>query len=97
MNTNVTVYTPMTVAVALAAIREMTLITKDASQIERFKRFWVQGVNSSGIQQSEYEETGERDFYERDGVNDGILRMEYSEGEYGIAPVYASQVEIDAP
>ncbi|MBI4613662.1 MAG: hypothetical protein HY720_08645, partial [Planctomycetes bacterium] len=95
----VTVYTPLNLGAALGAVREIILLTKDAREIERFKRFWVQAVDSSGIQQSEYEETGERDFAVRDGDGDGIPRMEFARGKHGhgIAPVYAARVEIRTP
>ncbi len=93
----VTEYTPMNLGAALGAMREIILLGKDAREIERYKRFWVQGVNSSGIQQSEYEETGEKDFFAKDSDGDGIPRMEYGDGKYGIAPVYASRVEIQTP
>ncbi len=92
-----TEYTPLNLGAALGAMREVILATNDAEELERFKRFWVQGVNSSGIQQSEYEETGERDFFAVDGDGDGIPRMEYAEGKYGIAPVFASRVAIETP
>jgi hypothetical protein len=87
----------MNLGAALGAMREMVLLTKDANELERYKRFWVQGVDSSGIQQSEYEETGEKNFYAKDGDGDGIQRIEYAGGKYGIAPVYASRVEIQTP
>lgn len=90
-------YTPMNLGAALGAMREMILITKDVTEIQRYKRFWVQAVNSSGIQQSEYEESGEGDLYQADADGDGIPRMEYAGGRYGIAPVYACKVEIDTP
>lgn len=93
----VTEYTPMNLGAALGAMREIILMTKNAQEIERFKRFWVQGVDSSGLQQSEYEETGEKDFFAKDGDGDGIPRMEYGDGRHGIAPVYASRVEIRTP
>lgn len=93
----VTEYTPMNLGAALGAMREVIQITKETRELERFKRFWVQGVNSSGIQQSEYEETGEKDFSAADGDGDGIPRMEAGDGKYGIAPVYASRVEIQTP
>jgi hypothetical protein len=92
-----TVYTPMNLGAAIGAMREMILLTRQETEIERFKRFWVQGVNSSGIQQGEYEETGERDFTKKDGDGDGIPRMEFAGGRHGIAPVYASKVEIETP
>ncbi len=90
-------YTPLNLGAALGAMREIILVTKDAKELERYKRFWVQGVDASGIQQSEYEETGEKDFYAKDGDGDGIPRMEYGDGKYGIAPVYASRVQIQTP
>ena len=92
-----TEYTPLNLGAALSAMREVILATNDAAELERYKRFWVQGVNSSGIQQSEYEETGERDFFVADGDGDGIPRMEYAGGKYGIAPVFASRVVIQTP
>lgn len=93
----VTEYTPLNLGATIAAIREITLVTGDARQIERFKRFWVQAIDSSGIQQSEYEETGERDFFAVDSDGDGIPRMEYGDGKHGIAPVFASLVRIQTP
>lgn len=92
----VAVYTPMNLGAVLGAMREVILLEKDAKELERFKRFWVQGVDSSGIQQREYEETGERDFSSVDADGDGILRMDAPGGchGHGIAPVYASRVEI---
>ena len=92
-----TIYTPMNLGAAIGAMREMILVTRDAAEIQRFKRFWVQGVDSSGIQQAEFEETGERDFSLKDGDHDGIPRMEFAGGRHGVAPVFASQVEIDTP
>lgn len=94
---NVSTYTPMNLAATLGAMREMILVTRNASEIERYKRFWVQAVNSSGIQQSEYEETGDADMARRDGDADGIPRMEFAGGKHGIAPVFAGRVEIETP
>ncbi len=89
------VYTPLNLGATLGAMREMILQTRDMDEVARFKRFWVQAVDSSGIQQSEYEETGERDFDLADGDGDGIRRMEFAGGRHGIAPVFASKVEIE--
>jgi hypothetical protein len=91
------VYTPLNLGAAIGALREMALESKGPEVIERYKRFWVQAVDSSGIQQSEYEETGETDLYKQDGDKDGIPRMEYGDGKYGIAPVFATRVEIATP
>lgn len=93
----VSVYTPLNLAAALGAMREIILVTRNVAEIERYKRFWVQAVNSSGIQQSEYEETGDADLTKKDGDGDGISRMEFAGGKYGIAPVFAGKVEIETP
>lgn len=92
-----TIYTPINLGAALGAMREMILATGDMTEVERFKRFFVQAVNSSGIQQAEYEETGERDLSKADGDGDGIKRIEFAGGRHGIAPVFASMVEIMTP
>lgn len=97
LGASTTVYTPMNLAAALGAVREIILVTRDAAEIPRYKRFWVQGVDSSGIQQAEYEETGETDFSKKDVDDDGIPRIEAAGGKYGIAPVYAERVEIETP
>ncbi len=94
---DVSVYTPMNLAAALGAMREMILVTRNADEIVRYKRFWVQAVNSSGIQQAEYEETGDGDLGQKDGDRDGIPRMEFAGGKHGIAPVFAGKVEIETP
>jgi len=91
------VYTPLNLGAALGAMREYILLTGDVNEYQRFKRFWVQAVNSSGIQQSEYEETGDDDFTKTDSDNDGIPRIEAAGGKHGIAPVFAGQVEIETP
>ena len=92
-----TTYTPLNLAAALGAMREIILVTHNVEEISRYKRFWVQAVNSSGIQQSEYEETGETDLAKKDSDGDGIPRMEFAGGKYGIAPVFAGRVEIETP
>lgn len=94
---SVSIYTPMNLGAALGAIREYVLTTRQVKEYKRFKRFWVQAVDSSGIQQSEYEETGDDDFTQPDADHDGIPRMEFAGGKYGIAPVYAARVEIQTP
>ncbi|MDE3166751.1 MAG: hypothetical protein KGN36_13170, partial [Acidobacteriota bacterium] len=96
-NAAVSVYTPLNLGAALGAMREMILITRSPVELARYKQFWVQAVNSSGIQQSEYEETGEGDLSKKDGDGDGIPRMEFAGGKYGIAPVFAGKVEIETP
>ncbi len=92
-----TVYTPLNLGATIGALREILLETRKPELIERYKRFWVQAIDSSGIQQSEFEETGATELNKSDNDNDGIPRMEYGDGKYGIAPVFASRVEIATP
>lgn len=91
---NAFVYTPKLVGAVLGAMRELIITTSDNNELARYKRFWVQAVNSTGLQQSEYEETGEVNLSLRDGDKDGIPRMEAAGGRFGIAPVFASEVLI---
>jgi len=91
------VYTPLNLGAAIGALREMLLETPSTQLVERYKRFWVQAIDASGIQQSEFEETGETMLDRKDGDNDGIPRIEYGDGKHGIAPVFASRVEISTP
>ncbi len=97
VNAQVSEYTPMTIGAAIGVMREMILANEDPGEIERFKRFWVQAVNSTALQQAEYEENGEKDFFQADGDGDGIPRMEYGDGKHGIAPVFASLIRIQTP
>ncbi len=92
-----TVYTPLNLGAALGAMREMILLTRSTDEYQRYKRFWVQAVDSSGIQQSEYEETGDGELGVADSDHDGIPRLDFGDGKYGIAPVYAGRVEIETP
>lgn len=87
----------MNLGAALGAMREILLLTKNVEEYQRYKRFWVQAVNSSGMQQSEYEETGDREFGTADSDHDGIPRLDFGDGKHGIAPVYAGRVEIETP
>jgi len=93
------VYTPKDVAAALAALREMALIDRDAKLIERFKRFFVQSVDASGMMQSEDIYTGENLDEVRAGNpdtdGDGIPFLSKGDGRHGIDSVFASRVEFD--
>jgi len=97
LDAEVTEYTPLILGAAIGAMREMILATNDSSELARFKRFWVQGVDGSGIQQAEYEETGERDVHLADMDKDGIPRINHAGGSHGIAPVFAARVRIATP
>ncbi len=93
------VYTPVDVAAGLGALRELVLATNDPTLLERFKRFFVQAVDASGIMQSEDRFTGEDLARVRagnlDSDNDGIPFMSGGDGRNGIDSVFASSVEFD--
>lgn len=96
---NVVTYTPIDVAAALSALREMALIEKTPESLTRFKRFFVQSVDASGLMQSEDIFTGEDIEQVRagnfDSDNDGIPFMSGADGKYGMDTVFAAQVEFD--
>lgn len=97
LGATLSVYTPKNLGAALGALREVILETRSVALLERYKRFWVQAIDSSGIQQSELEETGATVLGAADGDADGIPRPEFGDGKFGVAPVFASRVEIATP
>ncbi len=93
------VYTPIDVSAALGALREMVLVNKDAQLLQRFKRFFVQAVDASGMIQSEDIFTGE-DINEvragnLDSDGDGIPFLSGGDGKHGIDSVFAARVEFN--
>ncbi len=93
------IYTPVDVGAALAALREMILVNKDVQLLERFKRFFVQAVDVSGMIQSEDIFTGENIDAVRagdiDSDGDGIPFLSGGDGRHGIDSVFAAKVEFD--
>ena len=92
------VYTPITFGATYGAMRAIILQTKSMNEVERFKQFFVQAVNRSGVMQAEEIDTGEKDLTKFDGDNDGIPQFQYAkDGKKGIAAVFASKVMIKTP
>lgn len=92
------VYTPITFGATYGAMRSIILQTKNMDEVERFKQFFVQAVNRSGVMQAEEIDTGEKDLTKFDGDNDGIPQFQYAkDGKKGIAAVFASKVMIKTP
>ena len=92
------VYTPITFGATYGAMRAIILQTKNMDEVERFKQFFVQAVNRSGVMQAEEIDTGEKDLTKVDGDNDGIPQFQYAkDGKKGIAAVFASKVMIKTP
>lgn len=96
-------YTPVDVGAALGAMREMMLTDNDAGadaeRIDRFKKFFVQAVDASGLMQAEDVYTGESlakiQGGETDSDHDGIPFIGRGDGPYGIDTVFASRVTFD--
>ncbi|MFQ5709744.1 MAG: hypothetical protein ACE5HO_20000 [bacterium] len=92
------IYTPITFGATYGAMRAIILQTRDMAEVERFKQFFVQAVDRSGIMQAEESDTGEKDLTKVDGDNDGIPQFQYAkDGKRGIAAVFASRVMIKTP
>ncbi|MFQ5527573.1 MAG: hypothetical protein ACE5GX_15085 [Thermoanaerobaculia bacterium] len=93
-----TVYTPMNLGAALGALRDWILASEDRSEVKRYKRFHVQGLNRSGILLAEEGETGETQYAANtaDTDGDGIAWFgKAGQRRHGVAAVHASRVEID--
>ena len=92
------VYRPHDVAAILAALRELILVDRDPEELRRFKLFFVQSVDRSGLMQSEDVFTGERLDAVRagdaDSDGDGIPFLG-SKAAHGAALVFASKVGFD--
>lgn len=92
-------YTPMDIAAALAALRELILASGDPALLQRFSRFFVQAMDASGMMQSEDIYTGE--ILERvragetDSDHDGIPFIAGADGRHGMDSVAASRVRFD--
>lgn len=93
------VYTPVDVGAALAALREMILADRDAALLKRFKRFFVQSIDASGLQQAETTYTGEILSEVRNGVTDsdgdGIPFLGRDKAGARVDSVFAARVEFD--
>ncbi len=100
LGSDVAVYTPLDLAAAYGAIRELVLASpahRARPILERYVRFWVQSLNNSGMQMSEDHNTGEISFghVSADDDGDGIPFLTQSHGRYGVAPLPAGKVAIN--
>ncbi|MFQ5701804.1 MAG: c-type cytochrome, partial [Acidobacteriota bacterium] len=97
LGSDVVTLTPYDVGIQLGAIREIMFSTPVhliEPLVDWFPRWWVQTVNTSGMQQSEDNRTGELFYGVRDADfdDDGIPFMGEGPGRHGIAPVLAGKV-----
>lgn len=96
---DVVTLTPYDVGIQLGAIREIMFATPVhliEPMVDWFPRWWVQTVDTSGMQQAEDNRTGELFYGVRDADfdNDGIPFTGKGPGRYGIAPVLAGKVGV---
>lgn len=90
-------FTPLVVGASISALRDLSLAMRDFDVVERLMSF-LDGLQGSGLLLSELQLTGENfSSDEWDFDEDGILKPQYAGGEYGIAPVFASEVLIYIP
>lgn len=94
------ILTPYDVGIALGAQREMIFATPlhlVEPQLDRLTRWWIQTMDSSGMQQSEDNRSGELAFgtngMDEDG--DGVPFIAGSYGKHGSAPVAAGMVAVN--
>ncbi|MFQ5689431.1 MAG: hypothetical protein ACE5HQ_04065 [Gemmatimonadota bacterium] len=94
------VLTPLDVAAAMGAMREL-ILTSSPEIAERmgarYTRWFVQAVDNSGFQMSEDDDTGELSYGVKspDEDGDGIPFLKYGDGRYGIAPLPAARVVVN--
>ncbi|MCP3902238.1 MAG: cytochrome c [Planctomycetes bacterium] len=94
------VLTPYDVGVALGAMREMIFATPlhlVAPQLDRLTRWWIQTMDSSGMQQAEDNRTGELacGTTGMDEDADGVPFVAGGYGKHGVAPVAAGKVAVN--
>jgi mono/diheme cytochrome c family protein len=94
------VLTPLEVGATMGAMRELMFATplhELSPFLERFTRWFVQTMDSSGFQMAEDNRTGELAYGAQnpDEDGDGIPFIRYGHGRYGVAPVPASRVAVN--
>lgn len=100
LSSDVVIYTPLDLAAAYGAMRELILATpahRARPLLERYVRFWVQSLDNSGMQMSEDHNTGEISFghLSADDDSDGIPFLSRSHGSHGVAPLPAGKIAIN--
>jgi hypothetical protein len=95
-------YTPLSIAAALGALREIVLVRKDPDALARFKLLFVNALKKNGLQIAELEPTGEkmqsvRDIMTPDNDGDGVRKPHFAGGKFGTAPVIAGKIEVSTP
>lgn len=87
--------TPANFGATIGALREMTLATGDLRTFAFMLAYFEGVMKNYSLQLSELPFTGEKMDDERDSDGDGILQADLADGKFGIAPVLASEVQVE--
>ena len=86
---------PMNFGATMGALREMTLATGDLRTFAFMLAYFEGVMKNYSLQLSETDFTGEKIDDVRDSDGDGIIQSDLADGKYGIAPVLASEVQVE--
>lgn len=95
-------FTPLSVAAALGALREIVITQQDTEALDKFKILFVTALKENGLQLAELEPTGEKmgsvaDTMTPDNDGDGVRKPHFAGGKFGVAPVIAGEIEVSTP
>jgi hypothetical protein len=95
-------YSPLDVAAALGALREVVLARQDNQALNKFRIFFLTAVKKNGLQLAELASAGEkmasvRDVMTPDSDGDGVRKPQFAGGKFGVAPVLAGRIEVSTP
>ncbi len=93
--TSVLKINPMNFGATMGALREMVIATGDLRTFAFMLAYFEGIMKNYSLQLSELAFTGEKIDGERDSDGDGIMQADLGDGKFGIAPVLASEVQIE--
>jgi hypothetical protein len=91
----VLVVNPQNFGATIGALREMVLATGDLRTFAYLLAYFEGIVKNYSLQLSELEFTGEKVDEVKDSDSDNILQADMADGKFGIAPVFASEVQVE--
>lgn len=86
---------PMNFGATMGALREMTLATGDLRTFAFMLAYFEGVMKNYSLQLSELDFTGEKVDDVRDSDGDGLIQSDLADGKFGIAPVLASEVQVE--
>jgi hypothetical protein len=87
--------TPQNFGSTMGAMREMVIATGDLRTFAYLLAYYEGIMKNYSLQLSELDFTGEKIDGEKDSDGDGIPQSDLGDGKFGIAPVLASEVQIE--